>query len=150
MFDNYYSFIGICKGRLSVGDFGLLSAVGLLILTLPAVLLLSVRTHTVFQMFHALLSLDHSHHALVIFSGAFHAIYNIISMTIILTMFSPIQHALLNMAKRVTVVLGFFIVTFSTASNVSPLNVISAFSCLTIIIFGKRHIKVSYFCLLHF
>ena len=117
---------------------------------LPTVFLLCVRTDAIFQMFYAVLSLDDLHRVLLIFSGVFHAIYNIISMTIILTMFSPIQHALLNVAKRVTVVLGFFIVTFSTASNVSPLNVISAFSCLTIIIFGKRHIKVSYFCLLHF
>ena len=76
-------------------------------------------------MFYAVLSLDDLHHALMIFAGVFHAIYNIISMTIILTMFSPIQHALLNVAKRVTVVLGFFIVTFSTSNSVSPFNVFS-------------------------
>ena len=133
------------KGKLNVGDFGLLSAVGLLILILPAGFLLCVRFDAVLQMFSAVLSLDDLHHALMIFSGVFHAIYNIISMTIILTMFSPIQHALLNVAKRVTVVLGFFIVTFSTASSVSPLNVFSAVSCITIIVFGNRHIKVSFF-----
>merc|ERR1719410_1142783 len=73
--------------------------------------------------------------------GLFHATYNIISMTIILTLFSPIQHALLNVAKRVTVVLGFFIVTFSTANTVSLTNVFSAVSCIVIIVFGNRHIK---------
>ena len=135
----------MCKGKLNVGDFGLLSAVGLLILILPAAFLLCVRFDAVLQMFYAVLSLDDLHHALMIFCGVFHAIYNIISMTIILTMFSPIQHALLNVAKRVTVVLGFFIVTFSTASSVSPLNVFSAVSCITIIVFGNRHIKVSFF-----
>ena len=133
----------MCKGKLNVGDFGLLSAVGLLILILPAAFLLCVRFDAVLQMFYAVLSLDDLHHALMIFSGVFHAIYNIISMTIILTMFSPIQHALLNVAKRVTVVLGFFIVTFSTSSSVSPFNVFSAVSCITIIVFGNRHIKVS-------
>ena len=112
---------------------------------LPTVFLLCVRTDVIFQMFSAVLSLDDLHRALMIFSGVFHAIYNIISMTIILTMFSPIQHALLNVAKRVTVVLGFFIVTFSTASSVSLLNVFSAISCITIIVFGNRHIKVSFF-----
>ena len=141
----------MCKGKLNVGDFGLLSAVGLLILILPAACLLCVRFDAVLQMFYAVLSLDDLHHALMIFSGVFHAIYNIISMTIILTMFSPIQHALLNVAKRVTVVLGFFIVTFSTSSSVSPFNVFSAVSCITIIVFGNRHIKVSisifYFCI---
>ena len=141
----------MCKGKLNVGDFGLLSAVGLLILILPAAFLLCVRFDAVLQMFYAVLSLDDLHHALMIFSGVFHAIYNIISMTIILTMFSPIQHALLNVAKRVAVVLGFFVVTFSTASNVSPFNVFSAVSCITIIVFGNKHIKVSisifYFCI---
>ena len=112
---------------------------------LPTVFLLCVRTDVIFQMFSAVLSLDDLHRALMIFSGVFHAIYNIISMTIILTMFSPIQHALLNVAKRVTVVLGFLIVTFSTASSVSLLNVFSAISCITIIVFGNRHIKVSFF-----
>ena len=97
-------------------------------------------------MFYAVLSLDDLHRALMIFSGVFHAIYNIISMTIILTMFSPIQHALLNVAKRVTVVLGFFIVTFSTANTVSLTNVFSAVSCIIIIVFGNRHIKVSFSC----
>ena len=141
----------VCKGKLNVADFGLLSAVGLLILTIPAIFVSCFRTETIFQMFHAGLSLNDLHHALLIFSGVFHAIYNIISMTIILTMFSPIQHALLNVAKRVTVVLGFFIVTFSTSSSVSPFNVFSAVSCITIIVFGNRHIKVSisifYFCI---
>ena len=140
-----FFYLYLCKGKLNVGDFGLLSAVGLLILSLPTVFLLCVRSDDVLQMFYAVLSLDNLHHALLISSGVFHAIYNIISMTIILTMFSPIQHALLNVAKRVTVVLGFFIVTFSTASSVSPLNVLSAVSCITIIVFGNRHIKVSFF-----
>ena len=33
--------------------------------------------------------------------------------------------------------------SFSTASSVSPFNVFSAVSCITIIVFGNRHIKVS-------
>ena len=138
----------VCKGKLNVGDFGLLSAFGLLILSLPTVFLLCIRTDAIFQMFYALLSLDDLHRVLMILSGVFHAIYNIISMTIILTMFSPVQHALLNVGKRVAVVLGFFIVTFSTASSVCPFNVFSAVSCITIILFGNRHIKVSFFYLL--
>ena len=133
----------VCKGKLDVGDFGLLSAFGLLILSLPTVFLLCIRTDAIFQMFYALLSLDDLHRVLMILSGVFHAIYNIISMTIILTMFSPVQHALLNVGKRVAVVLGFFIVTFSTSSSVSAFNVFSAVSCIVIIVFGNRHIKVS-------
>ena len=136
----------VCKGKLNVADFGLLSAVGLLVLAVPSVFLLCFRTSAIFQMFFAIVSLDELHHALMLFMGVFHATYNIISMTIILTLFSPIQHALLNVAKRVTVVLGFFIVTFSTANTVSLTNVFSAVSCIIIIVFGNRHIKVSFSC----
>ena len=136
----------VCKGKLNVADFGLLSAVGLLVLAVPSVFLLCFRTTAVFKMFSAIVSLDELHHALMLFMGLFHATYNIISMTIILTLFSPIQHALLNVAKRVTVVLGFFIVTFSTANTVSLTNVFSAVSCIVIIVFGNRHIKVSFSC----
>ena len=135
----------VCKGKLNVADFGLLSAVGFIILTLPMVFLLCVRTKAFLEMFNTIISLDNLHRAMVMLSGVFHATYNIISMTIILTMFSPIQHALLNVAKRVTVVLGFFIVTFSTSSSVSAFNVFSAVSCIVIIVFGNRHIKVSIF-----
>ena len=133
----------VCGGKLNVADFGLLSAFGLLILTLPTLFLLCVQTDAFLQMFYTIISLDNLHYALVILSGVFHAVYNIISMTVILSMFSPIQHALLNVGKRVTVVLGFFIVTFSTASSVSLLNVVSAVSCIAIIVFGNQHIKVS-------
>ena len=59
----------VCKGKLNVADFGLLSAVGLLILTLPAIFIFCFRTETIFQMFHAVLSLDNLHHALLIFSA---------------------------------------------------------------------------------
>ena len=133
----------VCKGKLNVADFGLLSAVGFVILTLPMAFLLCVRTKAFLEMFNTIVSLDDLHHAMMVLAGVFHAIYNIISMTIILTMFSPIQHALLNVGKRVTVVLGFFIITFSTASSVSLLNVFSAVSCITIIVLGNRHLKVN-------
>ena len=136
----------VCKGKLNVADFGLLSAVGLQVLAVPSIFLLCFRTNAIFQMFTAIGSLDELHHVLMLFMGVFHATYNIISMTIILTLFSPIQHALFNMAKRVTVVLGFFIVTFSTADTVSRTNVFSAVSCIIIIVFGNRHIKVSLSC----
>ena len=77
-------------------------------------------------MITSIVSLDSKYHLMLLGLGLFHATYNIISMTVILSMFSPIQHALLNVAKRVTVVLAFFLVTFTTANQVSPINIISA------------------------
>ena len=90
------------------------------------------------ELVYKLINLSRTSQLFLATTGLFHPIYNIISLTVILSMFSPIQHALLNVAKRVTVVLGFLIFTYSTSTGVSMTNIISGCLCITVIIWGNR------------
>lgn len=42
-------------------------------------------------------------------SSVCHVVYNAVSLTVVLSMFNPLQHAFLNIAKRVSIVLVFYI-----------------------------------------
>ena len=98
------------------------------------------------ELIYKLINLPRTSHLFLAATGLFHPIYNIISLTVILSMFSPIQHALLNVAKRVTVVLGFLIFTYSTSTGVSMTNVISGCLCISVIMWGNRvKVRISVF-----
>ena len=77
--------------------------------------------------YSATVSLLSNHYLLL--SASNHVVYNIISLTAVLVVFDPLQHALLNVAKRVSIVLVFYLFI---QQNFALLNSMFAVTCLII------------------
>ena len=65
----------------------------------------------------------------LLLSAVSHVVYNLISLTAVLVMFDPLQHALLNVAKRVSIVLVFYLFV---QQIVNPFNSLMAVTCLIV------------------
>ena len=65
----------------------------------------------------------------LLLSASNHVVYNIISLTAVLVLFDPLQHALLNVAKRVSIVLVFYLFI---QQNFALMNSMFAVTCLII------------------
>ena len=65
-------------------------------------------------------------------------VYNVVSITCVLSAFNPLQHAFLNVAKRVTIVLVFYLLVQRVPS---PLNIVSGVTCLLVSILGTQVYK---------
>ena len=66
-------------------------------------------------------------------SSSGHLIYNIISLTIILSIFDPVQHAMLNVAKRISIVIIFYLFGHQ---HFTLFNITSASLCLVVCLSG--------------
>ena len=74
----------------------------------------------------------------LILSSVCHVIYNAVSLTLVLSMFDPLQHAFLNIAKRVSIVLIFYVFV---QQEFAPFNTISAAFCLIVCVLGTKIVK---------
>jgi len=126
----YFSVKDETQGKTTIQGFAAISLSGFIAL-IPLLLIQ-------FYLFgySASASLLSNHYLLL--SASNHVVYNIISLTAVLVVFDPLQHALLNVAKRVSIVLVFYLFI---QQNFALLNSMFAVTCLIISIEGTKIVK---------